>query len=659
MDTGKIPLITSEENNFYQVMFDSAAEGMLVVDHQGAILSANPRAHELFGFETGEMNGLKVEALIPKKYAGSHAGHREGFQKHPSRRPMGYGRDLYAQRKSGSTFPVEISLNHFIHGDQPLTMALITDITARKKAEKEALIEKSRAQTYLDMAETLFVVTDADHRVTLINKKATTVLGVDENVALDHHWIEDYVASDDGKKVRAIYDELVRESPGTIRTSSFPLCDTAGNKRMIAWHHIRLEEDEGNPGSILSSGEDITEQHAYQEKLRIINAELESRVIDRTRELEKSQRLYSTIARNFPNGTINVLDRDLAYVFVEGKELYKLGITSKDLIGTPIAERLPVQTADRIVGELQEVFDGKPRVIEVAQRGNYYVLNAVPLSDTNGQINQILVVEHNVTAQKKAEDDMQQALHKEKQLNELKTRFVSMASHEFRTPLATILSSSGLIEKHMERAESLESFKEKVGKHFHRIRSNVNNLTGILNDFLSLDKLEGGLVRVVPKAFSILQLEEDLVEEFGHMTREGQVIDHVHEGEDQVVLDEQMVRNILNNLISNAIKYSGDHSTIFLRSRLSQDTLTIEIEDQGIGIPESDMDHMFERFFRARNATNIQGTGLGLNIVKRYVDLLHGEVSLRSEQNKGTIFILSFPRELPNEKENPTHRGQS
>ncbi|MCB9447359.1 MAG: PAS domain S-box protein [Flavobacteriales bacterium] len=638
--------------DIFQLMFETAAEGMLVADHQGTIRLCNPRISEMFGFANDELVGQKVELLIPRRYSTHHPTHRESFQQHPAKRPMGIGRKLYALRKDGSEFPVEISLNHLTSEGEAMTVALITDISERVQAEERVMLEKNRSQSYLDMAGTLFIVTQENHHLSLINKQACEAVGNTERDAIGKNWIANYVALNDRKKVADLFNELFRLPAGSRVESEFEIIGTGGHPRLVAWHHIVLQDSDTK--GILSSGQDITERKAFQEKLQALNTELEERVTERTKEFEKSQHLYSIIARNFPNGTINVLDRNLAYIFVEGRELYKLGITSKNLIGKKITDRLPLETAEKIINELQGVFNGEPQVIEVQKKENHYILNAVPLPDEDGVISQILVVENNITAQKKAEQDMQEALRKERQLNELKSRFVSMASHEFRTPLSTILSSSGLIEKHLERSGQMNAIAEKVLPHFNRIRSSVNNLTGILNDFLSLDKLETGGVCIQTKRFAITELAEEVLESFGNLVKKNQHIQYTHTGEEEVELDPQMLRNIINNLISNAIKYSSEGSLIEFTTGVADEKLTVEVRDHGIGIPDEDKAHMFERFFRAKNAINIQGTGLGLNIVKRYTDLMEGTITFESESGKGTVFTISFPQLICHEEKNTT-----
>jgi PAS domain S-box-containing protein len=243
------------------------------------------------------------------------------------------------------------------------------------------------------------------------------------------------------------------------------------------------------------------------------------------------------------------------------------------------------------------------------------------------------------TALRESAKEIQKALEKEKELSELKSRFVSMASHEFRTPLSTILSSISLLSRYTESSQ-----QEKRDKHIQRIKSAVRNLTGILNDFLSLSKLEEGKIENQPFEFELQELCPEVIDEIQGLLKDGQEI--IHEGIHTpmaVHWDKRLVKNILFNLLSNAIKYSDEGKKIFLKERLEGDYLLIDITDQGIGIPEADQVYLFTRFFRAANAMNIQGTGLGLNIVKRYIDLVGGSITFDSQLNVGTTFTVCLP----------------
>ncbi len=228
------------------------------------------------------------------------------------------------------------------------------------------------------------------------------------------------------------------------------------------------------------------------------------------------------------------------------------------------------------------------------------------------------------------------SLVKEKELSELKSRFVSMASHEFRTPLTTVLSSANLIAKYTESDQ-----QEAREKHIHRINKSVQNLTNILNDFLSLEKLESGAQKVNFSTVDLNELLQEIVEEMSQNLKKDQDI-LLNGTAPTIQTDEHILKNILFNLISNACKYSNEGDKIEINIEV-EDKLMIHITDHGIGIPQEEQVNLFERFFRAANVTNIQGTGLGLNIVKKYADLLKGDISFTSTEGQGSTFTLTLP----------------
>jgi len=238
---------------------------------------------------------------------------------------------------------------------------------------------------------------------------------------------------------------------------------------------------------------------------------------------------------------------------------------------------------------------------------------------------------------KKSRDELETALSKEKELSDLKTRFVSMASHEFRTPLSTILSSASLVAKYTQAEEQF-----KRDKHIQRIRSTVSNLTDILNEFLSIGRIEEGRVQLTPSSFNIKEQVQLVCNEMKPILVKGQSIQCSHSGKVQVNLDLSLVRNVIINLVSNAIKFSKENGVIEVKTKVDQKQILISVRDHGIGIPEEDKKHLFERFFRATNATNIQGTGLGLHIVSKYVELMNGKMTVDSELEMGTMFKITF-----------------
>ncbi len=232
------------------------------------------------------------------------------------------------------------------------------------------------------------------------------------------------------------------------------------------------------------------------------------------------------------------------------------------------------------------------------------------------------------------------ALEKEKELNELKSRFVSMASHEFRTPLSTILSSAYLVSKYVSSED-----QHKRDKHIQRIVSSVNMLTDILNDFLSVGKIEEGKMQVRFTEFNLQEFMNHLGAELQPIFKKEQKVSHVHTGPEKVFLDHSLLTHIVMNLVSNAIKFSQDNGTIEIRTGVEENgSVFLSVKDTGLGIPEEDQEHLFERFFRAGNVVNIQGTGLGLHIVSKYVELMNGNIECRSKVGEGTEFIINFDR---------------
>lgn len=408
----------------YAEIFNSSAEGILIVNRNGEIILANPQSEKMFDYELGEFINKKIESLIPLEYRKGHVGHRHAYHQNPRPMQMGKGRDLVGLAKSGREFPIEVSLNPAEINNEQVVIAFVIDITERKKIERA--LEESEKQ-------------------------------------------------------------LVKYA-----------------------------------------------------------AELEKRVSDRTEELA------ATIEK---------------------------------------------------------------------------------LEDTNEKL------EREIIERKKAEEEANKSLEKEKELNELKSRFVSMASHEFRTPLSTILSSATLISKY-----STPDTADKKLKHIERIKSNVHDLTGILNDFLSLDKLEEGRVEASKQQFDLVLLVREITEQLQSVAKKEQQItfDTPHK-ECLISSDPQLLKQIVSNLVSNAIKYSPENKAIGVSVLKENGIVGITVKDNGIGIPENDQKHLFERFFRAHNVTNIQGTGLGLNLVKKYLDLMGGTITYDSIEHKGSTFKISLP----------------
>jgi PAS domain S-box-containing protein len=408
--------IMGYRQRMYEEIFGHATESILVTDETGYIVLINPATERFFQYRHVELEGKTVEYLLPDRFVGNHVKHRQNYNRNPHSRSMGIGMDLYAKRKDGSEFPVEISLSPFTSDGRNFIIAFIIDITKRKEVEEANIAQQLELQK----------------------------LAV---------------------------------------------------------------------------------------QLRSSNEKLESTVDARTKVLSEAL-----------------------------KELERSKI------------------------------------------------------------------------------ELSEALEKEKELNELKSRFISMASHEFRTPLTTILSSASLIPEYPAQEQ-----QEKRLKHVVRIQSAVNNLNDILSDFLSISKIEEGKVNASNTELNLRNLLKEVTTEMKSVVRPGQQIIYTHSGDEVVSSDMKLIRNIVINLISNAIKFSEENKRIEVSTEVNKEHFTITVADQGIGISEEDKKHLFERFFRGQNVTNIHGTGLGLNIISSYVELMNGFIEMESQLEKGTTVKITIP----------------
>jgi len=527
----------------FEALFEYANIGILVTDQQGRIQAINPFALAEFGYSEAELLGLEMEVLLPGRVRSKHVPLRDGFIAHPQNRPMGIGRDLFALRKDGSEFAVEVSIGNYTFQDSKFFIAFISNITVRKRAEAQIIqlnneLESKVASRTQDLTDTLKLLTQSGRQLV----EATSF----QNAIVENARVM-IIATDSSGLIKIFNPEASR-----------------------------------NLGYSASEIQDLASPVLFH-----VPSEIES--------LRAS--LVSTFSVS-PASPFSVLvEKARRNVFHEEQFTF----VRKDGSTFPVS------------------------------------LSISPSRDSSGLITGFMFVASDISERKQFEENLTESLKKEKELSELKMRFISMASHEFRTPLSTVLSSAYLIEKYTTTED-----QPKREKHLERIISSINLLTSILNDFLNLGKIEEGKIHVRLSHFNIQSEIETITSELLGNLKKGQYLDYVHTGETRVLLDPTLVKHIILNLISNASKFSEPGSPIFISTSWSGSSFILSVRDEGMGISDDDQKHLMERFFRGSNAANIEGTGLGLHIVSKYAELMNGKLEFRSELEKGTEFILTF-----------------
>lgn len=519
----------------------------------------------------------------------------------------------------------------------------IFDISDRKQAEAQILrLNKSLQQqaldleaanqelgttqeflsTVLDAASDPIFVKDEQHRWVLLNQKFCDFVGYSREALLDQ---SDYdIFSPEQAQVFWEKENQLLTTGETQEDEEY-ITDATGQLRYISTKNSRFI-DSFNNRYIVGIIRDMTARKQAEEALRESDERLQA-ILDNAQTaiyLKDTQGRYILVNQKFQTLFHLPLDQIL-------------GQTDYDLLPPELA--YVSQTNDRKVLESKSSMAFEEFTLQDEALHTYLSVK-FPLFDREGVPYAVGGISTDITARKQAEAEVLRALEREKELSELKSRFISTASHEFRTPLTTILGSTELLEYSSHRWTD-----EKKQKHYSQIRAAVQHMTQLLDDVLTISKSEAGKLPFNPVVLNLEAFCRQLVDEMQSSTRNHHTIEFTCSG---TVLtaeaDEKLLRQILQNLLSNAIKYSPTNSLIVFTLTCTEETAIFQICDQGIGIPQTDLQHLFESFHRANNVGTIAGTGLGLAIVKRAIELHCGDILVESELGKGTQFTVQIPR---------------
>ena len=668
------------------IFFDHSQIGILISGPAGEIVKINDFCCQMFGYEEKDLLGEHLNVLVPDRFHTSHLKQHADFHHDPHPRVMGEKDGMLGKRKDGSEFPFEISLSSFVKDGKRFAIAFVKEIEARLEAERKLRESLARFEMLAEQAPVGIFLSNADGECTYVNKYWCKLAGLEMEEAMGFGWIE-AMHPQQRKWAREEWENAINEwtESGTDEydfSSEFQYRPVAGQKVYVTGKRIPIRDEEGKIKSVLGISQ-LTKGKKAEERILQLH-ETYSRLVrnlpgavfrakpdedgwpvlfvsEGIRDLtgfhpeefmsgrmglgniifpEDRERMFGTVQSAInARGSYEVEYRMLN---AQGNAIWvwERGSLIEDAIsGELFLEGFVTEVTDRVVAkeQLSEMNQALER--KVKERTSELAEALMELQHTNGSLSE------QVKRTRSAEEQATRALEKERQLNELKSRFISTASHEFRTPLTTIKSSASLLKKIPPVAH-----EDKWERNIERIHRSVAHLTSLLNDFLSLEKLQSGDIEVAKSEVRVEQLLEVLKDEMLGLTKPGQTIEIHWTGPDcPVVIDRKIVHIILTNLLSNGIKYSPPGSTVRLEGKCKNGNLFAEVIDEGMGIPEEEQKYLFQRFFRAKNATNLEGTGLGLNIVYRYLELLGGQIDFSSIEGKGSRFKVIIPYDQPNE----------
>ena len=642
----------------FELIFANCALGIIITDEGGKIISVNPCALKEFGYVAKELIGNKMEMLFSERYYTR----QKASQNIPviQNNLKDLSKDLFAIRKDGSRFPVEINVSNYTSDGNKYAISSFNNSdykkvenanikpdsemddteVHRRKELKKALKELEKVQSFhkaiLENAGAMIIATDEYGIIRLFNPHAALKLGYRPSEILDKetpvlfHIEQDienkrrHLLNEFGIKSDNSFNVLVEKARRNIHEEvQYNYVSKAGNLFPVSLTISALRNADGAVTGFMAIAFDISERIKAEKKIKTV------------------ERLFLQLLHNYPDGIVSIIDQNYHFVYTGGELHRLLHVDIGTLIGREIFPMFPEPLRKIILPMLESIFQDKIFITDFELphpiANGIYIMDAFPLIEEDGSINNIGVIIKNISKLKQAEKGLRADLKIERDLNELKSSFVSMASHEFRTPLSTILSSAYLIEKY-----ALAEDQPKRERHLQRIVSSVNMLTDILNDFLSLGKIEEGKLQAKFSEFNLQEMIEATLDEIKNNLKKDQQIHYHAEGNPIVFLDPTLLKHIVMNLVSNASKFSPKSSQIDIKTGRENGHIILSIKDHGIGISKEDQKHLEERFFRATNAQDIQGTGLGLHIVSQYAEMMNGHLRCKSELGKGAEFIVEF-----------------
>ena len=512
------------------------------------------------------------------------------------------------------------------------------DITERITANQALDHERNLLRVILGVLPDLIWLKDGDGLYRFCNGRYEKLLGKKETQIVGRTDF-DLSPRKNAERARALDLQTLDSRTRFVTEEWREFAD--GHKELQEILRVPIHDPAGELIGILGIGRDITLQRQAEETLRRFNTDLESRVTARTTELAARTREFELLVQSIPDAVVRI---DESGTILFSKKSTEDGFDWFDSCGrcarSECAACTSIDLAIEVGKKVRTSAKGKTALMggsAVAEKelpgGSVLELRVAPLADRD-----YLILARDISARRKLEEETKAALKSEKELSMLKARFFSVASHEFRTPMAAIAGSIDLLQNFSSKITEV-----KRGELFNRVVAGIDRLRSIIDDVLALSRVDGGKLEVARSATDLVLLFKDVISEAEVGDKGGHRFEFASSGDTgQIPTDPKLLHHVLSNLLSNATRYSPPGTSIRVELGRDGDRCWFAVQDEGIGIPEGDRAHLFEPFYRASNVGQIRGTGLGLNIVKRYIELLEGEIEL-ANCAKGARFLASLP----------------
>ena len=655
-----VEIFLQESEAWLRALVEYSTDNIAILDPDGHVRFASPSVEDTLGYRPGEMMSYNLLELI-------HPDDRLRFGQALEScigQPGGSARVEYRIQHTEARWVVLDSIITNLL-DQPALQGMLVisrDITVRKEVEDALQESEKRLRSVLNSSPDVIYSLDLrSGQTSFLNRQEILGFSRDEFHTFGH--ILSAVHPDDRDAVERYWFELLQCSDAETKHLEVRLRHREGH---AVWFQMRgtvsSREDSELIREVLITLTDITERRQIEQQLDDYRFRLEGLVNERTSQLNRARERVESILNSSSDaivlasaeGTIQQTNPQFNLTFNCEIDAYfdqQLSVLVDADSAAALTEALRVTLAER-EGQRLEVIatrhDGSRFYADVS-------VSAVAPSkraDPSGAVCQF----RDITQRKQIEAELRKALARERELGELKSRFVSMASHEFRTPLATIMATADTLRNYIDRMQP-----EDVERRFDKIQAEVRHMTALIEEVLLVGSAEAGRVDFRPEVFDVVIFSKDILERLERTDRGAHTLSFQPEGPHTTVhADMRLLRQIITNLVSNALKYSPAGSTVELGlDCTAPDAFTLRVVDSGIGIPPADQQHLFEAFHRATNVGTIPGTGLGMSITHHAVDLHNGTITFESVVDAGTTFHVRVPYSLPEETEEPTHDESS